>query len=318
MENFCYHGIGTNLLRYESILKYGILTKDSGTSYTAFSVNSSQAFNGNNNISIVIPHEDTKSGAINIYVFNGISFLITNEEYSHAYYTNSYSGIFDEGYVDHPIPPSNLSGIIIPTHLKNKRISELSLLKDVGTNSVVPIAQSIINTLIENGVDPKSFTDTQDLIACYDTINNDYNLSFDQRDQARDQLQIKLDTSLGQKLESYYQEQLGKQDITLIDVIDFYNQSHLPIYDENDVQEQCNGYTHNIPLYIRNSQPHNNFTKDFEFETMQESPLPKLREDLNSPFKRIARKQNASVVNKSRTTLTSYMNQLHNKHKLIR
>ena len=30
MKDFCYHGIGTNLIRYESILKLGILTKKTG------------------------------------------------------------------------------------------------------------------------------------------------------------------------------------------------------------------------------------------------------------------------------------------------
>ena len=59
MKNFCYHGIGTNLLRYESILKHGILTKKSAASCTAFNVNDSRCFNGNKNISVVIPHYDT-------------------------------------------------------------------------------------------------------------------------------------------------------------------------------------------------------------------------------------------------------------------
>ena len=150
MKDFCYHGIGTNLIRYESILKLGILTKKTGAYCTDFSVNGELAFNGNNCISIVIPHEDTQAGAIKLYTFTGISFLITNEKYIHAYYTNSYSGLFDEGYVNHSIPVSNLSGIIVPTHLKDQKISELSIFKDIAWSSIVPITQSIINTLIEN------------------------------------------------------------------------------------------------------------------------------------------------------------------------
>ena len=122
-------------------------------------------------------------------------------------------------------------------------------------------------------------------------------------------MQSKLEKNLGQKLESYYQDQLGKKDITLMDVIKFYNKSHLPIYDENDVQKQCKGYTHNIPQYIRFAEPNNNLTKGCRSE---------FDDSLSLIWEKIASDQTISSVADARNTFASYIKQIQDKEKSFR
>ena len=121
-------------------------------------------------------------------------------------------------------------------------------------------------------------------------------------------MQSKLEKNLGQKLESYYQDQLGKKDITLMDVIKFYNKSHLPIYDENDVQKQCKGYTHNIPQYIRFADSHNTPTKGGIYKFG----------DKRSIWKKVASDQIISDVADTRKTFASYIKQSKDAEKSFR
>ena len=80
-QKFCYHGIGENLLRYESIMNNGIVSESEGTKIEGFSVNSSGHYNGKDNISVAIPHDDNY-GALRVYILDGgISFYIKDVDY---------------------------------------------------------------------------------------------------------------------------------------------------------------------------------------------------------------------------------------------
>ena len=98
-QRFCYHGIGENLLRYESIMNNGIVSEVEGTMIKGFSINGSGHYNGKKNISVAIPHDDN-SGALRIYILNGgISFYIKDVDYILAGNTAHDSGFVDEGFV---------------------------------------------------------------------------------------------------------------------------------------------------------------------------------------------------------------------------
>lgn len=109
---FCYHGIGENLLRYESIMNNGIVSANKGKKIEGFSVNSSGHYNGSNNISVAIPHDDN-SGALRVYILDGgISFYIKDVDFVLASNTRSDSGFADEGYVVDSIEKNKLKELL--------------------------------------------------------------------------------------------------------------------------------------------------------------------------------------------------------------
>lgn len=80
-QKFCYHGIGENLLRYESIMNNGIVSESESTKIEGFSINGSGHYNGKDKISVAIPHDDNY-GALKGYILDGgISFYIKDVDY---------------------------------------------------------------------------------------------------------------------------------------------------------------------------------------------------------------------------------------------
>ena len=119
-QKFCYHGIGENLLRYESIMNNGIVSESEGTKIEGFSVNSSGHYNGKDNISVAIPHDDNY-GALRVYILDGgISFYIKDVDYILAGNTAHDSGFVDEGFVYKSIKKDNIAGIIINSKTQSK------------------------------------------------------------------------------------------------------------------------------------------------------------------------------------------------------
>lgn len=236
---FCYHGIGENLLRYESIMNNGIVSANKGKKIEGFSVNSSGHYNGSNNISVAIPHDDN-FGALRVYILDGgISFYIKDVDFVLASNTRSDSGFADEGYVVDSIEKKQIEGIIVNSNIRSKKISELSVIGKPGYGSIIPITESTVNQLRSRGININGTLESleKQLIDVKDNVEMDF---LDRKKKIED-LRNQIDVLLGEAVQELYNKKLQKDNATVMDVIHHYNHYKLPILDENDVKNQCNG-----------------------------------------------------------------------------
>lgn len=238
-NGFCYHGIGENLLRYESIMNTGILSANKGNKIDGFEVNGTWCYNGQNNISVAIPHKDN-FGALRVYIMDGgISFYIRNVSYTLASETNHDSGYPDEAFVFDEIPKNRISGIIVNSNIRKKKISQLSILGEPAYASIVPIAKSALAVLSKIGIEVPN--DFDELLNQLNTILEDESLDSFAREKKIQLIKNKIDSELAKMVEVYYKTKLGKDDLDVMDVINHFNTLDLPILDENDVRKQCSG-----------------------------------------------------------------------------
>ena len=236
---FCYHGIGENLLRYESIMNTGIFSANRGMQIDGFEVNGTGGYNGQNNISVAIPHEDN-FGALRVYIMDGgISFYIRDVSYTLASETNHDSGYVDEAFVLDEIPKNRISGIIVNSNIRKKKISQLSILGNPAYGSIIPIAKTTLAVLAKIGIEgPNNF---DELLNQINTTLEDESLDYSERKKKILQIKNKIDSELAKMVEVYYKTKLGKDDLDVMDVINQFNTLGLPILDENDVRKQCSG-----------------------------------------------------------------------------
>lgn len=238
MEKFCYHTCGYNLFRYVSIMKHGIVSAAKGkNSIKGFETNYEIPYNGEYMVSVAIPNEEYDNNdlysSLKTYILDangGISFYIEDIDYNFAIFTHANSGFYDEGFVFGEIPKTHIKGIIINSSVGQTKISELPIIGRIALNSVVRNAYSIINLLNDLGINvPK------DIYQVLSQFNNA------ETNQKKETIIPEINRILSQCVEKYFQNILSKQDIVLIDVISYYNDLNLPIYNEEDVKKQCRG-----------------------------------------------------------------------------
>lgn len=245
-QKFCYHGIGENLLRYESIMNNGIVSESEGTKIEGFSVNSSGHYNGKDNISVAIPHDDNY-GALRVYILDGgISFYIKDVDYILAGNTAHDSGFVDEGFVYKSIKKDNIAGIIINSRTQSKSIRNCSVIGNPALGSIIPITESMIALLKSNGIETSSAI--KDLEVQLNRVMDDKEVNFLEKDKKVEKIRYKIDQLLGEAVQQFYNKKLEKSDATLMDVIQHYNTNELPILNENDVRIQCKGIQIEQPI----------------------------------------------------------------------
>ena len=245
-QKFCYHGIGENLLRYESIMNNGIVSESEGTKIEGFSFNSSGHYNGKDNISVAIPHDDNY-GALRVYILDGgISFYIKDVDYILAGNTAHDSGFVDEGFLYKSIKKDNIAGIIINSRTQSKSIRNCSVIGNPALGSIIPITESMIALLKSNGIETSSAI--KDLEVQLNRVMDDKEVNFLEKDKKVEKIRYQIDQLLGEAVQQFYNKKLEKSDATLMDVIQHYNTNELPILNENDVRIQCKGIQIEQPI----------------------------------------------------------------------
>ena len=169
----------------------------------------------------------------------GISFYIRNVSYTLASETNHDSGYPDEAFVFDEIPKNRISGIIVNSNIRKKKISQLSILGEPAYGSIVPIAKSALAVLSKIGIEVPN--DFDELLNQLNTILEDESLDSFAREKRIQLIKNKIDSELAKMVEVYYKTKLGKDDLDVMDVINHFNTLDLPILDENDVRKQCSG-----------------------------------------------------------------------------
>ena len=281
-QKFCYHGIGENLLRYESIMNNGIVSESEGTKIERFSVNSSGHYNGKDNISVAIPHDDNY-GALRVYILDGgISFYIKDVDYILAGNTAHDSGFVDEGFVYKSIKKDNIAGIIINSRTQSKSIRNCSVIGNPALGSIIPITESMIALLKSNGIEISSAI--KELEVQLNRVMDDKEVNFLEKDKKVEKIRYKIDQLLGEAVQQFYNKKLEKSDATLMDVIQHYNTNELPILNENDVRIQCKGIQIEQPISRKS------------FERRMARPSPRNIDDIEATLMRL--KKSTRLISK--------------------
>lgn len=281
-QKFCYHGIGENLLRYESIMNNGIVSESEGTKIEGFSVNSSGHYNGKDNISVAIPHDDNY-GALRVYILDGgISFYIKDVDYILSGNTAHDSGFVDEGFVYKSIKKDNIAGIIINSRTQSKSIRNCSVIGNPALGSIIPITESMIALLKSNGIETSSAI--KDLEVQLNRVMDDKEENFLEKDKKVEKIRYKIDQLLGEAVQQFYNKKLEKSDATLMDVIQHYNTNELPILNENDVRIQCKGIQIEQPISRKS------------FERRMARPSPRNIDDIEATLMKL--KKSTRLISK--------------------
>ena len=230
-DNFAYHGCGENILEFASIMQNGIFSPIEAKKHGI------KTFVENNNsyldnvVYLAHPHQEN-GGALQVYILDGgISFLVDDIDKNYSYEFDSYSGFKDEVFVKDSIPKSKIKGIVVNSKIKNKRISELSFLNYIAPEYIFANALSIYTFLQDNGVDG-----LENILVLINKLGKSDIKSYEDR----------INQLLAEKMDEYYQMLLSKKDITVMDIVKYYNDLNLPIYDEMDVEEQCRDYKYSF------------------------------------------------------------------------
>lgn len=153
----CFHGIGFNFFKLESILKYGILSYHEAIKEQLVTVRNFNGNNGSNWISVVDSKDLSKNGkAYNHFIKNGISFYCmvpalvkgTNGKKNNGEFQPINSGEYeDEHFVFNKIDYSNIHSLVVNNDVLNKGIDELNYL--YGSMNYDIIEQKVFNYINE-------------------------------------------------------------------------------------------------------------------------------------------------------------------------
>ena len=269
MKNFCYHSIGESLIKFESVMKNGIVSEKMAKGMDGY-IKQFDGYNGSDKISVVIPHEPDKNwekyiqaDALGMFVLEGgISFKIEDCSYTSAKEVGSKTPLFDEGFVEGNIPSSKITGIIVTQKTRKKRISDLSILGVNDTENAIINVRKIMQVLMKQGIQSEEFDEIECLIPQYENAKKAYEetLKLDDIDFIKRKAEM-----------NNIMRNIDKSPISVMDIVETYNERRLPILDENDVVQECKG--------LRLSPTKNTFEDSKEQSAKHDKPLEKTIEE---------------------------------------
>lgn len=153
----CFHGIGFDFFKLESILNYGILSQYEKIKQ---GIHSTRNFNGNNGniwVSVVDSNDLKKDGkAYNIFIKNGISFYCFVSHLVKGKKGKNNNGEFepinsgeyeDEHFVFDKIDYNNIHSLVINKDVLNKRLDEINYL--YGSSNYDLVSQKVLSFVDE-------------------------------------------------------------------------------------------------------------------------------------------------------------------------
>lgn len=126
ISKMLYHGVSTNVLKFMSILKHGILSIDKAQSMGLVLLKSHKSStSGNNNISLAM--YNTRS--FDWYIRPGISFAINLDSAKHKIIKGEEvrGALHGEVYSPEPISVKNIQLVLINDEIANKKLLDLDL-----------------------------------------------------------------------------------------------------------------------------------------------------------------------------------------------
>lgn len=255
----CFHGIGFDFFRLESILNYGILSQYEKIKQ---GIHSTRNFNGNNGniwISVVDSNDLKKDGkAYNTFIKNGISFYCLVPYLIKGKKGKNNNGEFeptdsweyeDEYFVFDKIDFSNIYSLIIKKETLNKRIDEINYL--CGSCNYDLVSQKILTFVDEIKKRSGISVDTREANIILDKIKQEV-IDYEKKDEniqketneefmyTIDKYVLELNNIVRKWMMQFYSKVLNKDKNIRVgdvisDILSRYSDKVKDIYDEEDV-----------------------------------------------------------------------------------
>lgn len=239
------HSVGFNFCAIESIMKNGIVSEEYGKNNN-ISINRNYfGSNLDDTISCVrylYVNEDVEDSAYNKYVKKGISFII--EDVPFIYEKNErVIHRSDEVLVKDYIPKEKIVGINIPTDLMDADLEKLEYIKENSTSyvNIKHNADAISEYIKQKSGLNRDYNDFY--IELYG-LNEDFRTA-SKEEQANIKKEFKdtikeLNCEIGLDFYDCFSRVLGKEDITVFDIINHINKETLnvPIYEIETKKER--------------------------------------------------------------------------------
>lgn len=240
-----FHGIGFDLLRFISIMRYGILSEHAAKELNIDMPRNFPGYNLDDTVSVTIApgiFGNFEVGAYNTFVKNGIQFVISNVEAIKAEPGSIRDSHFvDERFVNDRIPLENIEGIIFPMDALHKPISSLPIdLKNMELSLVDKRCTKIISGLRE---ECSYLGDTKPLI---DLIHKKDQFIksqpyFSERTEEEEKRIVGYEKIIIGDMERFMQKyqgdafsaKFGKKSATLLDVVKEYVPENMKLYNSN-------------------------------------------------------------------------------------
>lgn len=237
LKSFYYHSlIDLNLIKLESILKYGILSKDEIEKEGIISLythqrNDFDSKNGSTFVSVSRLLDDITFSSMfesfTMHTLSSISLMIDAKSVRASSYGESESFFDDELFIKDRVEKENIKGILIPTHLTNERISNIPLLpNDLScyTKTYINNLLSLMEIYFEKEIDRerilRSLEHVWELFSRYERPEN---MLSNVCETQREIYGMDIKDELALLLSNLYQTKYGLINPTVLDIINQIN-----------------------------------------------------------------------------------------------
>ena len=235
-SNLRYHGIGENLIKLIGIMKNGILCQKDSQKATEYQKN----YGGYNkpdmvSLAVAIEGEHTNYGAFEVFIKNGISFVIKNSKGILASKTSHDSGIPGEEFHIGSIPKENIVGIMASKKIMRKRIRDLNLVRGMGTGYIDSTLLGLMKYFSVNGnsnVDIEAF---EKILEQKEELLKRES-EFFKRMNLEKKINERLSSYVAKEMENFFKSKFGKNTEYVGQVVLQSNRENYPIYDEHGEQ----------------------------------------------------------------------------------
>lgn len=230
-NNISFHGINFDYFKMLSILQSGILSLNAALDNGIYLNRNYGGYNGSSYISLAESpsiHDTYNHGAFNIYVKNGISFVIDT---SNLYcIPDKKSGIPGEVYVSYSVPRENIIGIMLPEQSLQTPIIKLNIFANMGKGYVDSYALSFIDKI--NSTFKTSFGKEKIINLIYEKkrLSGDFFDKMEQEENINKQINETITRLFDLGFKAKYNL---SESPTLIDAIDILTGGNIPIYSTN-------------------------------------------------------------------------------------
>lgn len=244
-DNTLIHGISFDFWKMESIFKNGILSKNEALK---LGINYSRNYHGKNNddyismIRYIYVNDEDINGAYNLYVKDGIGLIVEDTPYIYDKGVLEFHRS-DEVYVKDRVSPKNIKGIILNEEILKKDISELKVLpiNSVSYVYIKHICDNIIeylkdyNYLVSNDEYNNYLRKLYFISGIYREVTNSESKKA-LKEEFRKAL-LELNKFMAENYKEAFCKVLGKNDISVFDIISYINDKYLGVpfyYDGHD------------------------------------------------------------------------------------
>ncbi len=232
-----FHGIGFDLLRLKSILEKGIVSEQEAQKENINFRRNYEGYNLGNSVSVAESPAVNNSfnfGCFGNYIKNGISLVISNE-YSFKAPKGSEidSGYPDEAFIRDKVKRENITGVMIPEDLLDSQISELPVgLVKMGYAYIDERCRQIVCSLESETGYHADTVHLEELIKQKEQLK-ERDMDYLAKNNERKAIIEQIEHEIGKIISLAYAHKLGKENLTLRDVLKVYLPESMKTYNSD-------------------------------------------------------------------------------------